>query len=70
VTFCTCHSRFQRRYIDFECKNLVSWFGPREIMVSLVGVAASGDSGTIPLLLPTMLGPSTFATVFHLQMYN
>jgi len=31
-----CHSRFQRRYVDLACTNLVSRFGPREIMVSLL----------------------------------
>jgi len=33
--FANCHSRFQRWYIDFVCKNLVSRFVPREIMVIL-----------------------------------
>jgi len=29
--FAYCHSRFQRQYIDFECKNLVSQFGQENI---------------------------------------
>jgi len=33
--FTHCHSGIQRWYNDFECKNLVSRFGPRKIMVSL-----------------------------------
>jgi len=34
--FAHCYCRFQRRYIDFECTNLVSQFGSGEIMVSMI----------------------------------
>jgi len=33
--FALWYYRFQRRYIDFEGKNLLSRFGPREVMVSV-----------------------------------
>jgi len=54
--FARCRSSFQHRYIDFECKNLVSRFGQEKLWsawleastTSLVVAAAEG--GAVPML--------------------
>jgi len=45
-------SRFQRRNIEFECKNLVFWLGPKEIMVSLNPTNVIRDQSGRPNVKP------------------
>jgi len=73
------HSRFQRQYIDFECKNFVSGFGPREIMVSQLVLTAimttdhdaSGtfSVGTLECRLTCSLQPATQCTCLYSYYY-
>jgi len=42
--FAHCHSRFQRRYIEFECKNLVSWFGQEKLWSTCFGSMQYSDA--------------------------